>query len=46
MDNSLSGEFIGEKRYATLRAGAASLTATDRHGRLRHPGGPAGEGAR
>lgn len=46
MDNSLKGESIGEKWYATLRGTAASLTATDRRGRLRHPGGPAGEGAR
>ncbi|MFD9121813.1 DUF6380 family protein [Streptomyces bottropensis] len=46
MDNSLQDEPIGEKRYATLRATAASLTATVLRGGMRHPGGPAGEGAR
>jgi hypothetical protein len=46
MDNSLQGESIGEKWYATLRTTAASLTATACRGWIRRPGGPAGEGAR
>ncbi|MFE7764958.1 DUF6380 family protein [Streptomyces sp. NPDC057438] len=46
MDNSLRCESIGEKWYATLRNAVASLTATARPGGIRHPGGPAGEGAR
>ncbi|WP_408996806.1 DUF6380 family protein [Streptomyces europaeiscabiei] len=46
MDNSLQGEPIGEKWYATLRNAGASLTATACRGPIRHPGGPAGEGAR
>ncbi|WP_221523719.1 DUF6380 family protein [Streptomyces scabiei] len=46
MDNPVQGEPIGEKWYATLRTGGASQTATVRREPLRHPGGPAGEGAR
>ena len=46
MDNPAQGEPIGEKWYATLRAGGASQSATVRRQPRRHPGGPAGEGAR
>ncbi|WP_226967149.1 DUF6380 family protein [Streptomyces phaeolivaceus] len=46
MDNPVQGESIGEKWYATLRNVRASLTSTVRREPLRHPGGPAGEGAR
>ena len=46
MDNPVQGEPIGEKWYATLRNQSASQTATVRREPLRHPGGPAGEGAR
>ncbi|WP_443080352.1 DUF6380 family protein [Streptomyces sp. SP18BB07] len=45
-DNTAQGEPIGEKWYATLRADSASQVATARRAPLRHPGGPAGEGAR
>ncbi|MCN9241616.1 hypothetical protein NGF19_12570 [Streptomyces sp. RY43-2] len=37
---------IGEKRQATLRCGAASLTETARRASFKHHGGPAGEAAR
>ncbi|SFM53212.1 hypothetical protein SAMN04487980_1002211 [Streptomyces sp. cf124] len=46
MDNPVQGEPIGEKWYATLRTHDASQTATVCREPLRHPGGPAGEGAR
>ncbi|MFE0452691.1 DUF6380 family protein [Streptomyces sp. NPDC058914] len=39
------GDGTGEKRHATLRRGAASLTATTRRARCRRHGGRAGEGA-
>ncbi|MEU4876377.1 DUF6380 family protein [Streptomyces sp. NPDC021608] len=40
------GGAAGEKRRATLRCGAASLTATARGAQFKHHGGPAREGAR
>ncbi|MER6352703.1 DUF6380 family protein [Streptomyces sp. NPDC001634] len=46
MDNPLQGDSTGEKRQATLRCGAASLTATTRRASFKHHGGPAGEEAR
>ncbi|MGW0823455.1 DUF6380 family protein [Streptomyces sp. NPDC002845] len=46
MDTSTQGDTGGEKRHATLRHQAASLTATTGRGPLDHHGGPAGEGAR
>ena len=45
MDKPLQGDPPGEKRHATLRPGAASLTATAGRARFHH-GGRAGEGAR
>ncbi|MFF3935730.1 DUF6380 family protein [Streptomyces phaeofaciens] len=39
------GDATGEKRHATLRSGAASLTATARRAGFTHHGGYAGEGA-
>ncbi|WP_371330297.1 DUF6380 family protein [Streptomyces sp. TP-A0356] len=45
MDNPVQGDSIGEKRQATLRCGAASLTATARRASFTHDGGPAGEDA-
>ncbi|MFJ8107785.1 DUF6380 family protein [Streptomyces sp. NPDC096132] len=43
-----AGENAGttEKRHATLRNGAASLTATTRRAEFTYHGGTAGEGAR
>ncbi|MGW3493495.1 DUF6380 family protein [Streptomyces sp. NPDC001020] len=46
MDKPAPGDFIREKRQATLRSGAASLTETARRASFNHHGGPAGEGAR
>jgi hypothetical protein len=40
------GDVTGEKRHATLRCGAASLTATARHAECMRHGGRAGEAAR
>jgi hypothetical protein len=40
------GDATGEKRRATLRCGAASLTATTRGAACKHHGRPAREGAR
>ncbi|MFI7498696.1 DUF6380 family protein [Streptomyces sp. NPDC049687] len=50
-DKAVRGDFPGEaagtmeKRHATLRCGAASLTATVRRAEFKHHGGSAGEGA-
>ncbi|WP_398683121.1 DUF6380 family protein [Streptomyces akebiae] len=46
MDNPAQGEPIGEKWYATLRTERASQSPTVCREPFRHPGGPAGEGAR
>ncbi|MFG2937741.1 DUF6380 family protein [Streptomyces sp. NPDC048282] len=46
MDKVGQGDSTGEKRQATLRCGAASLTATARPVPFRRGGGQAGEGAR
>ncbi|WP_416223308.1 DUF6380 family protein [Streptomyces hygroscopicus] len=46
MDNPLQGDSTGEKRQATLRCGAASLTATVCRASFKHDGRPAGEAAR
>ncbi|MFD0502810.1 DUF6380 family protein [Streptomyces chiangmaiensis] len=43
MDNPLPGDAAAEKRQATLRCGAASLTATACRAWFKHHGGPAGE---
>jgi hypothetical protein len=40
------GDVTGEKWQATLRCGAASLTATARRAQFERHGGRAGEGAR
>ncbi|MER6564368.1 DUF6380 family protein [Streptomyces sp. NPDC001027] len=40
------GDATGEKRCATLRCGAASLTATACGAAFKHQGRPAREGAR
>ncbi|WP_375803632.1 DUF6380 family protein [Streptomyces sp. A012304] len=40
------GDDTGAKRHATLRGGAASLTATARRAQCTRHGGHAGEGAR
>ncbi|MEU5635970.1 DUF6380 family protein [Streptomyces rishiriensis] len=40
------GDTAGEKRRATLRCGAASLTATACGAEFKHHGRPAREGAR
>ncbi|MGW0945344.1 DUF6380 family protein [Streptomyces sp. NPDC002623] len=40
------GDSTGEKRRATLRCGAASLTATACGAKFKHHGRPAREGAR
>ncbi|WP_353962840.1 DUF6380 family protein [Streptomyces sp. NBC_01275] len=40
------GDSTDEKRHATLRCGAASLTATARRAEFKQHGGYAGEGAR
>lgn len=40
------GDGIGEKRHATLRCGAASLTATTGGAAFKHHGRSAREGAR
>ena len=45
MDNPVKGDAIGEKRQATLRCGAASLTAAACRASFKHHGGPAGEEA-
>ncbi|MEU1596374.1 DUF6380 family protein [Streptomyces sp. NPDC005708] len=45
-DNPLPGHSTAEKRQATLRCGAASLTATACRASFKHHGGPAGEEAR
>ncbi|MGV9248325.1 DUF6380 family protein [Streptomyces sp. NPDC003710] len=41
--SSLRRVATGEKRQATLRRGAASLTATVRRASFKQHGGPAGE---
>ncbi|MFE5142667.1 DUF6380 family protein [Streptomyces fagopyri] len=46
MDNPVQGDSIGEKRHATLRWSAASLTATAGRTPFEHRGGPRGESAR
>ncbi|MGW1161300.1 DUF6380 family protein [Streptomyces sp. NPDC002513] len=46
MGGSRHGESTGERRQATLRRGAASLTATVGHASFKQHGGPAGEEAR
>ncbi|MER7375642.1 DUF6380 family protein [Streptomyces lanatus] len=47
MDIPAQGDATGEKRQATLRSHAASLTETTGRGPLNHRrGGRAGEGAR
>ncbi|MFC3575046.1 DUF6380 family protein [Streptomyces yaanensis] len=45
MGSPVQGDSIGEKRQATLRCGAASLTETARRASFKHHGGPAGEEA-
>ncbi|MFE7650545.1 DUF6380 family protein [Streptomyces phaeoluteigriseus] len=46
-DNDVDqGDAAGEKRHATLRRGAASLTATARRAEFDRHGGRTGEGAR
>ncbi|WP_442819033.1 DUF6380 family protein [Streptomyces sp. NBC_01235] len=40
------GDSSGEKRHATLRSGAASLSATACGAEFKHHGRPAREGAR
>ncbi|MFD4570849.1 DUF6380 family protein [Streptomyces sp. NPDC058417] len=45
-DGARAGVGEGETRYATLRSGAASLTATARRAECNRHGGTAGEGAR
>ncbi|MHC3471351.1 DUF6380 family protein [Streptomyces sp. 7R007] len=46
MDKPVLGDATGEKRHATLRQGAASLTATACREPFNQLGGRAGEGAR
>ncbi|MEV5476197.1 DUF6380 family protein [Streptomyces sp. NPDC052207] len=46
MDSPLQGDAGAEKRQATPRRGAASLTATACRAWFKHHGGPAGEDAR
>ncbi|MET9897298.1 DUF6380 family protein [Streptomyces sp. NPDC006446] len=46
MDNMGQGDSIGEKRRATLRSRAASLTATACRASFNQHGAAAGEGAR
>ncbi|WP_234020595.1 DUF6380 family protein [Streptomyces sp. 142MFCol3.1] len=46
MDNLGQGDTGGEKRRATLRRRAASLTETADRAPLNHRGAAAGEGAR
>ncbi|MFI9828551.1 DUF6380 family protein [Streptomyces sp. NPDC051913] len=46
MDKTVQGDATREKRQATLRQGAASLTATADRAPFKHRGGRAGEGAR
>ncbi|MFI9645415.1 DUF6380 family protein [Streptomyces sp. NPDC052040] len=46
MDGSLAAGSTGGAPRATLRCGAASLTATLRRASFKHHGGPAGEEAR
>ncbi|MFC4507472.1 MULTISPECIES: DUF6380 family protein [Streptomyces] len=45
-DKPAQGDAVGEKRHATLRHGAASLTATARRAEFTYHRGSAGEGAR
>ncbi|MFE9095666.1 DUF6380 family protein [Streptomyces sp. NPDC007264] len=45
MDNPVQGDSTVEKRHATLRCGAASLSATACRASFKHHGGPAGEEA-
>ncbi|MGQ4402935.1 DUF6380 family protein [Streptomyces hayashii] len=40
------GDTVAEKRHATLRCGAASLTATACGAEFKHQGRPARKGAR
>ncbi|MFD1658264.1 DUF6380 family protein [Streptomyces caeni] len=44
-DNPVQGDSATEKRHATLRCRAASLSATACRASFRHHGGPAGEEA-
>ncbi|MEV0171636.1 DUF6380 family protein [Streptomyces sp. NPDC050803] len=46
MDNPVQSDATGEERHATLRGGAASLTATADRAPFKHCGGRSGEGAR
>ncbi|MFF1448088.1 DUF6380 family protein [Streptomyces sp. NPDC058274] len=46
MDNPLQSDSSGEKRQATLRSRAASLTATTGRAPFKHRGPVAGEGTR
>ncbi|MFF3906829.1 DUF6380 family protein [Streptomyces sp. NPDC001848] len=46
MDSPVSSLATSEKRQATLRCGAASLTATARRASFKHHGGPAREETR
>ncbi|MGW1721573.1 DUF6380 family protein [Streptomyces sp. NPDC002306] len=46
MDNVGQGDSTGEMRHATLRSGAASLTATACRARFERHDRSAGEGAR
>ncbi|MET7779458.1 DUF6380 family protein [Streptomyces sp. NPDC005388] len=46
MDNMGQGDSTGEKRHATLRRRAASLTAMACRAPFNHRGAAAGEGAR
>jgi hypothetical protein len=45
-DGTGQDDTAGEKRRATLRCGAASLTATESGAEFKHHGRPAREGAR
>ncbi|MFE0514503.1 DUF6380 family protein [Streptomyces sp. NPDC058964] len=46
MDNTAQGDCTGEKRHATLRCGAASLTATACRALFNQHGGRARKDAR
>ncbi|WP_223189220.1 MULTISPECIES: DUF6380 family protein [unclassified Streptomyces] len=46
MDNPAQSDATGKKAYATLRGGAASLTATADRASFKHRGGRSGEDAR
>ncbi|MGW7380879.1 DUF6380 family protein [Streptomyces olivochromogenes] len=46
MDSPVPGDSTGEKRHATLRCGAASLTATACRAVFNQHGGPARKDAR